>query len=134
MPRGSIQISFEVFHTVDTLIHDCILNILYGVMWCQRIWFQHFEISVLKGVSQSWLSLWRMHNLRDVSWEHSDILWSVPHCGHFVDIDERSSTLFFTHLTGRKFSQLAYKFEVWNSCFFFRTIKHLFSNIWLLSL
>ena len=96
--------------------------------------FNCFEISVLKGVSQSWLSLWRMHNLRDVSWEHSDILWSVPHCGHFVDIDERSSTLFFTHLTGRKFSQLAYKFEVWNSCFFFRTIKHLFSNIWLLSL
>ena len=32
-----------------------------------------FKISVLKGVSQSWLSLWRMHNLRDASWEHSDI-------------------------------------------------------------
>ena len=49
-----------------------------------------FEISVLKGVSQSWLSLWRMHNLMDVSCEHSAILWNVSHCGHFVDIDERS--------------------------------------------
>ena len=113
-----------------------IASSIFSMVLCgvKEFGFNSFEISVLKGVSQSWLSLWRMHNLKDASWEHSDILWSVPHCGHFVDIDERSSKLFFTHLTGRKFSQLAYKFEVWNSCFFFRTIKHLFNNIWLLSL
>ena len=92
--HGSIQISFEVFHTVDTLIHDCIINILYGVMWCKEFGFNSFKISVLKGMSQSWLSLWRMHNLMNASWEHSDILWSVPYCGHFVDIDERSSKRF----------------------------------------
>ena len=32
----------------------------------------------------------------DASWEHSDVLWSVPHGGHFVDIDERSSKRFYT--------------------------------------
>ena len=36
--------------------------------------FNSFKISVLKGVSQSWLSLWRMHNLIDASCEHSAIL------------------------------------------------------------
>ena len=92
--HGSIQISFEVFHTVDTLIHDCIINILYGVMWCKEFGFNSFKISVLKGVSQSSFSLWRMHNLMGALWEHSDILWSVSHCGHFVDIDERSSKRF----------------------------------------
>ena len=72
--HGSIQISFEVFHTVDTLIHDCIINILYGVMWCKEFGFNSFIISVLKGVSQSSFSLWRMHNLMGALWEHSDIL------------------------------------------------------------
>ena len=62
-----------------------IASSIFSMVLCgvKEFGFNSFEISVLKGVSQSWLSLWRMHNLRDASWEHSDILWCVPHCGHF---------------------------------------------------
>ena len=53
-----------------------IASSIFSMVLCgvKEFSFNSFEISVLKGVSQSWLSLWRMHNLRDASWEHSDIL------------------------------------------------------------
>ena len=127
--HGSIQISFEVFHTVDTLIHDCILNILYGVMWCKEFGFNSFKISVLKGVSQSSLSLWRMHNLMGALLEHSDILRSVSHCGHFVDIDERLSKRFLLAQQKENFVSLLTNLKFGTVVSFFRTIKHLFNNI-----
>ena len=34
----------DVIFNGDVLeIHDGILNILYGVMWCQRIWLHQFQ-------------------------------------------------------------------------------------------
>ena len=35
------NIFWDVILNGDVLeIHDCILNTLFGVVWCQRIWFQ----------------------------------------------------------------------------------------------
>ena len=71
-----------------------------------------FKISVLKGVSQSWLSLWRMHNLGDASWEHSDILWSVPHCGHFDSWLHPQYSL-WCYVVSKNLVSTVLKFQFW---------------------
>lgn len=89
------------------------------VSWSvKELGFNSLEISFEKVVSQSSLSSWRMHNL------NTTLFTLLTLCRHWWEVVQ---TL-FTHLTGRKYCQLVYKFEVWNSCFFFRTIKHLWST------
>ena len=72
----SEMVFFQMLYLMVMSWRFMIASSIFSMVLCgvKEFGFNSFEISVLKGVSQSWLSLWRMHNLRDASWEHSDIL------------------------------------------------------------